>query len=88
MPLWTCEQCGAQFPENAEPPPACLFWSISSGFLYCGMVPRGFKAANELVTDTRALPKIQEPCLRLADAHGAVSAGANIPNPRRANGRL
>jgi hypothetical protein len=24
MPLWTCEQCGAQFPENAEPPPACL----------------------------------------------------------------
>jgi hypothetical protein len=24
MPLWTCEQCGAQFPENAEPPLACL----------------------------------------------------------------
>ncbi len=24
MPLWTCEQCGAQFPENAEPPQACL----------------------------------------------------------------
>ena len=24
MPLWTCEQCGAQFPEIAEPPPACL----------------------------------------------------------------
>ena len=24
MPLWTCEQCGAQFPESAEPPPACL----------------------------------------------------------------
>ena len=23
MPLWTCEQCGAQFPESAEPPPAC-----------------------------------------------------------------
>ena len=24
MPIWTCEQCGAQFPENAEPPQACL----------------------------------------------------------------
>ncbi|MGY2983477.1 rubrerythrin [Bradyrhizobium sp. USDA 4508] len=23
MPLWTCEQCGAQFPETAAPPPAC-----------------------------------------------------------------
>jgi glyoxylase-like metal-dependent hydrolase (beta-lactamase superfamily II) len=23
MPLWTCEQCGAQFPESAEPPLAC-----------------------------------------------------------------
>ena len=23
MPLWTCEQCGAQFPENAAPPAAC-----------------------------------------------------------------
>jgi hypothetical protein len=23
MPLWTCEQCGAQFPESAGPPPAC-----------------------------------------------------------------
>ena len=23
MPLWTCEQCGAQFPESAEPPQAC-----------------------------------------------------------------
>ena len=23
MPLWTCEQCGAQFPESATPPPAC-----------------------------------------------------------------
>ena len=23
MPLWTCEQCGAQFPESAAPPPAC-----------------------------------------------------------------
>ena len=24
MPLWTCEQCGAQFPEGEEPPAACL----------------------------------------------------------------
>ena len=24
MPLWTCEQCGAQFPDSAEPPQACL----------------------------------------------------------------
>jgi hypothetical protein len=23
MPLWTCEQCGAQFSESHEPPPAC-----------------------------------------------------------------
>ncbi|MBR0874306.1 MBL fold metallo-hydrolase [Bradyrhizobium tropiciagri] len=23
MPLWTCEQCGAQFPEAAAPPAAC-----------------------------------------------------------------
>ncbi|MCC8958188.1 MBL fold metallo-hydrolase [Bradyrhizobium sp. Pear77] len=23
MPLWTCEQCGAQFPETAAPPPSC-----------------------------------------------------------------
>jgi glyoxylase-like metal-dependent hydrolase (beta-lactamase superfamily II) len=23
MPLWTCEQCGAQFPESAAPPRAC-----------------------------------------------------------------
>ena len=23
MPLWTCKQCGAQFPESAEPPQAC-----------------------------------------------------------------
>ncbi|WP_407170609.1 MBL fold metallo-hydrolase [Bradyrhizobium sp. ORS 111] len=23
MPLWTCEQCGAQFPEAATPPSAC-----------------------------------------------------------------
>ena len=23
MPVWTCEQCGAQFPESAAPPPAC-----------------------------------------------------------------
>jgi len=23
MPLWTCEQCGAQFPESAVPPQAC-----------------------------------------------------------------
>jgi hypothetical protein len=24
MPLWTCEQCGAQFPESDTPPSACL----------------------------------------------------------------
>jgi glyoxylase-like metal-dependent hydrolase (beta-lactamase superfamily II) len=24
MPLWTCEQCGAQFPESDAPPSACL----------------------------------------------------------------
>src|SRR5262245_42508232 len=24
MPVWTCEQCGAQFPESAGPPLACL----------------------------------------------------------------
>jgi len=24
MPFWTCEQCGAQFPDSAEPPAACL----------------------------------------------------------------
>lgn len=24
MPLWTCEQCGAQFPDGAAPPAACL----------------------------------------------------------------
>jgi glyoxylase-like metal-dependent hydrolase (beta-lactamase superfamily II) len=24
MPIWTCEQCGAQFPESAAPPPSCL----------------------------------------------------------------
>jgi hypothetical protein len=23
MPLWTCEQCGAQFPEGAVPPSSC-----------------------------------------------------------------
>ncbi len=23
MPFWTCEQCGAQFPETAAPPPSC-----------------------------------------------------------------
>jgi glyoxylase-like metal-dependent hydrolase (beta-lactamase superfamily II) len=23
MPVWTCEQCGAQFPESAAPPPSC-----------------------------------------------------------------
>ena len=23
MPLWTCEQCGAQFPDSAVPPVAC-----------------------------------------------------------------
>jgi glyoxylase-like metal-dependent hydrolase (beta-lactamase superfamily II) len=23
MPLWTCEQCGAQFPETAAPPSSC-----------------------------------------------------------------
>jgi glyoxylase-like metal-dependent hydrolase (beta-lactamase superfamily II) len=24
MPLWTCSQCGAQFPDSATPPHACL----------------------------------------------------------------
>src|SRR2546430_2187017 len=24
MPLWTCEQCGAQFPDGEKPPAACL----------------------------------------------------------------
>jgi hypothetical protein len=24
MPLWTCSQCGAQFPDSASPPSACL----------------------------------------------------------------
>jgi hypothetical protein len=24
MPQWTCEQCGAQFPESAAPPTSCL----------------------------------------------------------------
>jgi hypothetical protein len=24
MPFWTCEQCGAQFPESVRPPPSCL----------------------------------------------------------------
>ena len=24
MPLWTCEQCGAQFPDSVAPPAACL----------------------------------------------------------------
>jgi glyoxylase-like metal-dependent hydrolase (beta-lactamase superfamily II) len=24
MPLWTCEQCGAQFPKSAAPPASCL----------------------------------------------------------------
>jgi glyoxylase-like metal-dependent hydrolase (beta-lactamase superfamily II) len=23
MPFWTCEQCGAQFPDGREPPPSC-----------------------------------------------------------------
>jgi glyoxylase-like metal-dependent hydrolase (beta-lactamase superfamily II) len=23
MPFWTCEQCGAQFPESGEPPTSC-----------------------------------------------------------------
>ena len=23
MPLWTCEQCGAQFPDSVDPPAAC-----------------------------------------------------------------
>ena len=23
MALWTCEQCGAQFPESGQPPVAC-----------------------------------------------------------------
>ncbi len=23
MPIWTCEQCGAQFPESGEPPLSC-----------------------------------------------------------------
>ena len=23
MPFWTCEQCGAQFPESAAPPRSC-----------------------------------------------------------------
>jgi hypothetical protein len=23
MPFWTCEQCGAQFPESGEPPASC-----------------------------------------------------------------
>jgi glyoxylase-like metal-dependent hydrolase (beta-lactamase superfamily II) len=23
MPLWTCEQCGAQFPESGKPPASC-----------------------------------------------------------------
>ena len=23
MPVWTCEQCGAQFPDNVAPPAAC-----------------------------------------------------------------
>ena len=23
MPFWTCEQCGAQFPESRQPPPCC-----------------------------------------------------------------
>lgn len=23
MPLWTCEQCGAQFPQSTQPPSAC-----------------------------------------------------------------
>lgn len=23
MPIWTCEQCGAQFPESAAPPASC-----------------------------------------------------------------
>jgi glyoxylase-like metal-dependent hydrolase (beta-lactamase superfamily II) len=24
VPFWTCEQCGAQFPDSTEPPAACL----------------------------------------------------------------
>jgi hypothetical protein len=24
LPFWTCEQCGAQFPESGEPPLSCL----------------------------------------------------------------
>src|SRR5712672_2520391 len=24
LPLWTCEQCGVQFPESGEPPESCL----------------------------------------------------------------
>ncbi len=24
MPLWSCEQCGAQFPDSVSPPAACL----------------------------------------------------------------
>jgi hypothetical protein len=24
MPFWTCEQCGAQFPDSAAPPTSCL----------------------------------------------------------------
>ena len=23
MPFWTCEQCGAQFPESGKPPASC-----------------------------------------------------------------
>lgn len=33
MPFWTCEQCGAQFPDSAEPPAVCLICTDERQFV-------------------------------------------------------
>ena len=52
MPLWTCEQCGAQFADSAAPPAACLICEDERQFV--NWKGQSWLSRKELNTTTAA----------------------------------
>jgi hypothetical protein len=53
MPLWSCSQCGAQFPETASPPSACLICDDERQFV--NWHGQQFVSRDELARDHRLI---------------------------------
>ncbi len=53
MPLWTCSQCGAQFPETAAPPAACTICEDERQFV--NWEGQSFLSREQMLRDHRLI---------------------------------